>query len=53
MTNQNARKSGTSQLSQLGARDAAREIYRATHTGKRARRFLIVAVKKNATGGTQ
>jgi len=43
MTQQNARRGQNDPIARLGARDAARELYRAAHTGKRARRFVTVA----------
>jgi len=50
MSNKNAREfSGqTDRISRLGARDANRELYRAAHPGKRARRFVTVAVSKSS-----
>ena len=36
------KKAQFDRIAQLGARDANRVIYRATHTGKRARRFASV-----------
>lgn len=40
--------SGRATESAIGKRDSDREIYRATHISKRARRFLTVSETKKA-----
>lgn len=45
MSKEIAREVARDRIAQLGQRDAAREIYRATHTGKRARRFILPSQK--------
>jgi len=48
MSKENARRGQNDPIARLGQRDANRELYRATHTGKRARRFLAVAPVKSS-----
>lgn len=43
MNSNNAREN--SRIAQLGKRDADREMYRATHTGKHARKFVMLQQK--------